>query len=106
LIILIILAQIASNVASCHETYSPLKNPVMVFDLLTYSGIKLHSMPMHCENSSPFLGSMHITFNSKEGALELLAFPSLLLVRQASKEREGTGNRFHYHSSYILIFQT
>lgn len=26
----------------------------MVFDLLTYSGIKLHNMPIHCENSSPF----------------------------------------------------
>lgn len=46
----------------------------MVFDLLIYSGIKLHSMPMHCENSSPLFGSMHITFSSKEGALDLLPF--------------------------------
>lgn len=46
----------------------------MVFDLLTYSGIKLHSIPTHCENSSPLFGSMHITFSSKKGALDLLPF--------------------------------
>lgn len=58
----------------------------MVFDLLTYYGIKLHSVPMHCENSSPFFWFYaYRTFSSMAGALDLLPFLSFFVRQKKEK---------------------